>query len=451
MNEKSIQDTFRRLSHLNKFGTGIGFHRMVWLLSDIASEPWFQNQHSIRITGSNGKGSVCAMLASMFKALEIDCGLYTSPHLLKFNERFKINGVDISEEELSRSVDWFLEKQEAYNISFPEDRIGSFEAYTAIGLHYFAQLQPAVLVAEVGIGGRYDPVRVIPGDLVGLTSLDLEHTQLLGNTLELIAFDKTDLCPDGGTLVVGKIDAETLRRLRSYCQLRSIHLIPIQEHSQVHNITYADSAMRVDLDIEGILYNDLEISLQGPHQVNNAIVAILLLRTWLKQEHPEMKDEKIRAGIYQGLKTAQWAGRFQHIRQNPDVYIDVGHTPDAIDFLLRTVKEALPGKRILLITGVSEDKNAEEIVARLVTVASRVICTRAYHKGSPVSRIFDIARRERPDIPIDQAVTIEEAVELGTKLARQNDMTILAAGGLFLAIEAAQAFQGEDPKELHFH
>jgi dihydrofolate synthase/folylpolyglutamate synthase len=444
-------DNFGRLQPMNKFGSGIGFHRMEWLLSGLLSNPWFRSQPSIRITGSNGKGSVCAMLDSMFKALQIGCGLYTSPHLLRFNERFKINGVDISDEELSRSVDWFLERRQAYNSAFPEDRIGSFEAYTAIGLHYFASHEPDVIVAEVGIGGRYDPVRFIPGTLVGLTSLDLEHTQLLGNSLELIAYDKTDLCPDGGTVVVGKIEADTLQRLRAYCQIRKIDLRSIEEHSHLHQVTYTDSAMRVDLDIDGTTYNDLEISLQGPHQVHNATIAIMLLRAWLQENRPQMSEDEIRAGIHEGMRTAQWAGRFQRIGQNPDVYIDVGHTPDAIDFLLRTVKEALPEKRILLITGVSEDKNAEEIVARLVKVAERVICTRAYHKGSQVSRIVDAARRERPDLPIDRAETIEEAVALGIKLARENDMTILVAGGLFLAIEAAQAFRGENPRELHFH
>src|SRR5512146_1670875 len=199
MPDKEGPNPFARLSHLKKMGNGVGLHRISWLVSDLLARPWLANLQSIRVTGSNGKGSVCAMLDSIFEALGIERGLYISPHLVRFNERFSLNGNLISDEELMAAIDWFLAREREYSGSYPDDSIGLFEAYTAIALQYFDHHKPDVLVAEAGIGGRYDATRVIPGNLVGLTSLDLEHADLLGNSLELIAYDKADLCPTGGT------------------------------------------------------------------------------------------------------------------------------------------------------------------------------------------------------------------------------------------------------------
>ncbi len=444
---RSIQEA---LLTIPKFGNGIGLHRMLALCNPLASTDWMKQLDAIKITGSNGKGSVSVMVASVLKELGISTGLYTSPHLLEFNERIMIDGQPISNSELAEAVKWFYRRRDEYQQHFPDDTIGAFEAFTTIALYYFSKRQPRALVTEGGIGGRYDSTRIIAGQFVGLTSLDLEHTALLGNTLELIAYDKADLCPDGGMIITGVSDPDILRRLRGYCALRRITLRCTIEHSTVHRVSFNETYMELDLELDGITLSGLRVGLQGVHQVTNVVVAILLLQEWLKVHEPTLSTEQFDNAIRQGMRSLYWPGRFERIHQNPDVFIDVGHSPDAIKSLVQTVQIALADKRILLVTGVSYDKEVESIVKELLSIADAVICTRAYHKGSPSEEILRIVQNAKPDIPTFVDATIEEAMHRALEYASKNNMTVLVAGGLFLSMEAAHSIRGSNPKDLHF-
>lgn len=433
-----------------KFGNGIGLHRMLAVCNSLPNINWMKGLDAIKVTGSNGKGSVSIMVANVLKELGVSTGLYTSPHLLQFNERMMVDGEPISDSDLAAAVEWFYQQRDTYQQRFPNDTIGAFEAFTAIALHYFSLKQPSALVSEAGIGGRYDSTRIIPGQLVGLTSLDLEHTALLGNTLELIAYDKADLCPEGGLIITGVSDADILRRLRGYCALRGVMVRSTAEHSAVRRISFGETFMELDLDLDGITLPGLLVALQGIHQVTNVVVALLLLQEWLKKHNPTLSTDQFETAIRQGLKSLNWPGRFERIHQSPDVYIDVGHSPDAIKSLVQTVRTALAGKRILLVTGVSYDKEVESIIEELLPIADAVICTRAYHKGSPTEEVLRIVQNKKPDIPTFVDATIEEAIEHAVEYATHNNLTVLVAGGLFLSMEAAHALRGKNPKDLHF-
>lgn len=447
ISDPTIQQT---LLMIPKFGNGVGLHRMLALCSPLAGTEWMTQLDAIKITGSNGKGSVSMMVANILKELGISVGLYTSPHLLKFNERIMIDGVPISDTDLTHAVQWFQKQQNDYQHLFPNDTIGAFEAFTAIALNYFSLKQPRTIVTEAGIGGRYDSTRIIPGQIIGLTSLDLEHTALLGHTRELIAYDKADLCPEGGTIITGVSDEDILRRLKAYCSFRGITLRSIIDHSSVHRVSFGETHMTLDLEVNELNLSGLKVGLQGVHQVTNVIVAISILQEWLKLHESSIAEEQFKEAVQRGMYSIKWKGRFEHIYQNPDVFIDVGHTPDAIASLVQTVHTALADKRILLVTGVSQDKEIENIVKELVVIADAVICTRAYHKGSPPEDILKIVQNTRPDISAFVEDTIEEAMRHALKYASENNMTVLVAGGLFLAIEAMQVLNEEDPKDLHF-
>ncbi len=448
--DRSYQEIVSTLLAIPKFGAGVGLHRMLWLTQDLRVTHWLTNLDAIKVTGSNGKGSVCAMVSSILQALELQVGQYISPHLIRFNERISINGNHISDHELAETLDWFLAQQAEYSRQYPSDTIGAFESFTAMGLYHFVQLQPHALVVEAGIGGRYDSTRIVPGKLVGLPSLDLEHTELLGHTLELIAYDKADLCPEQGTLVIGHIDNDVLRRLKAYCELRHITPVSTDETCILHRTEFVANVMVVDIDIDGVRYNDLRIGLQGHHQIINAAVAVLLARKWIEQHYPQLAGAKFNAAVYQGLAQVRNMGRFQKIGSLPDIFVDVGHSPGAIDCLIETVHSVIRDQPILLVTGVSYNKEVEQIVSRLLQVASAVICTRAYHRGSPVADIAAVVKKHRSDLPTFEADTIEQAVALARDMTIDRKMTVLVAGGLFLAIEAMQSLAGEDPQALRF-
>lgn len=438
------------LISIPKFGTGVGLHRLAWACAPLYAAGWLAGLDAIRVTGSNGKGSVSAMTAAVLQALGVSCGLYTSPHLYEFNERIVLNGQPISDADLADATAWFQERQQEYARLHPEDHFGAFEAFTAVALYYYSQQAPQALVAEAGIGGRYDSTRLIPGRLVGLASVDLEHTQLLGSTLELIAYDKADLCPPGGTLVAGDLEADLLRRLESYCALRGVELVSSAAVARVERVGFAGGSMQLDLQVDGLAFPGLEVSLQGYHQVNNAILAILLARRWQQAHLPGVAEARFKAAVYAGLAGVLWPGRFEQVNVDPPVYIDVGHTPAAIDLLVRSARAVLGEQPVLLVTGVSKDKEVERIVARLLPLASGVVCTRAYHKGSPVEAIRAVVGQHAPHLPAFSYPTIDAAMGFAVDYARERGMVVLVAGGLFLAIEARQALVGEDPQELAF-
>lgn len=433
-----------------KFGKGIGLHRMLALCRTLLQSDWLKHLDAIKVTGSNGKGSVCAMVAAVFGELGISCGLYTSPHLIRFNERIVTDSEPIADAELAESVAWLFQQRDEYESRFPDDTIGAFEAFTAIALHHFASKQPRVLVSEAGIGGRYDSTRMIPGKIVGLTSLDLEHTGLLGSTLEMIAYDKADLCPEGGVIVAGVIDADILRRLQAYCALRNLTLRAAAAHSHVRRVVFGDTHMEVDLTVDGLDLPALQMAVQGYHQITNLVVATLLVQQWLQVHEPRVSQEQLAHALRRAMRSLSWPGRFERVAINPDIFIDVGHTPEAIAATVRTAQTVLQGKRILLVTGVSQDKDVEGIVKGLLPMADAVICTRAHHKGSPPEQILRIVQSARPELAASIAPTIEQAMVMARAQAAEKQMTVMVAGGLFLSIEAVEALRGNDPRSLHF-
>ncbi len=444
------QRTQAELLAIPKFGKGVGLHRMLALCGPLLQTPWMSSLDAIKVTGSNGKGSVCAMAAAIFGELGISCGLYTSPHLIRFNERIVTDGEQISDAELAEAAAWLFQQRDAYAARFPDDAVGAFEAFTAIALYHFARKRPRVVVAEAGIGGRFDSTRMIPGKIAALTSLDLEHTALLGNTLEMIAYDKADLCPEGGTLIAGDLDTEVSRRLQAYCAVRRITLRTAAAHSHVRRVSFGETHMDVDLTIDDLDLPALRLAVRGYHQITNLVVTTLLVRQWLEDHDARVSEAQLAQAVRGAMRSLRWPGRFERVATGPDIFIDVGHTPEAIAATVRTAQAALAGKRILLVTGVSHDKNVEEILKGLLPLADAVICTRAHHKGAPPESILRIVESARPELPATVAPTVEAAMETARAQAAESQMTVLVAGGLFLAIEAAEALRGNDPRGLHF-
>jgi dihydrofolate synthase/folylpolyglutamate synthase len=435
---------------LPKFGSGIGLHRMLWAIDNLEQQTWLSNLDAIRVTGSKGKGSTSAVCASILAALGIKVGLYTSPHLLRFNERIKLSGADITDDELTRSWEWFSGVAASYRNKYPDDLYGSFEAFTAVALNAFARNGLSTIVAEGGIGGRYDSTRVIPGKTVALTSVELEHTELLGSTCELIAYDKADLCPSDGTVVVGPVDRDVLRRLRGYCRVRNVSLIDAVAESTVTGLRFAHRHMEFSLNCAGIDIGEVCTPLLGEHQAGNIAVAITAAWNWITRNRSDISEEMFRRCVIDALGTIQWPGRLEFINENPEVLIDVGHTPQSMRMVASTVKKLFGSRPILLLTGVSRDKNVAGILSELIPVAAVVVCTRAYHKGASSDELGQLCRGLEPGIEVLSIEPLEEAAQVALARAASAHMPLLVAGGLFLAVEVMTAMRGGDPRLLHF-
>jgi len=326
---------------LPKYGDGICLARMAGLLEALAIDRARLQRISVVVTGSNGKGSSAAMCAQIGRAYGLRTGLFTSPHLFRFNERIQIDGTDINDDALDR-----LKRQVDTAIAGVSKRLGekfgAFEALFALACLHFQESGCDFAVFEAGIGGRYDPVRLIGAHETCVTSVDYEHVELLGNSLELIVSDKSDACAAGGTIVYGENCRGLRPHLIEYNRSRGVTALFVRDQIGISHESSSPSGQRFDFKFRDYDFSLLETGLLGTFQFNNAAIATALFLLWLGRTRPGEAAAKIEAAVRSGLRDVSWPGRLEIIQQDPLTIIDVGHTPDAIQqsLVVRVLKNA---------------------------------------------------------------------------------------------------------------
>jgi len=433
---------------LPKYGDGVCLARLAELLDVLrVDRAWLQNR-SVVVTGSNGKGSTAAMCAAIGRASGLRTGLFTSPHLLRFNERIRIDGAEIRDEALAR-LKQRVEAGIAAVLATRNERFGAFEALFALACLHFQQADCEFMVFEAGIGGRYDPVRLVGALQTCVTSVDYEHVELLGTTLELIASDKSDACASGGTIIYGENCRPLRRHLLEYNRYRGVTSLFVRDEVGIGGELASASGQRFDFRFDDNEYRGLETNLLGMVQFNNAAIAVALFLKWRRRELLET-PEGIEAAVRSGLRDTHWPGRLEIIAQHPLTVIDVGHTPDGIRQSLASLKAIHGAGEWILVTGASGDKKADEIVGSLAPSFDTIVCTAAYHKGAAPQDIATAVRRANPAAEVHVAATIEDAARVARELAAARKRKLYVAGGLFLAIEYATAARGGRAQDLRF-
>ena len=432
---------------LPKYGDGICLARMAELLDALAIDRAWLQRHSVVVTGSNGKGSTAAMCAQIGRAYGLRTGLFTSPHLFRFNERVQVDGKPIGDEAFAR-----LKRQVETAITAISQRLGqqfgAFEALFALACLHFRESECEFAVFEAGIGGRYDPVRLVGALQTAVTSVDLEHVELLGHSLELIVSDKSDACAAGGTVVYGENCQKLRPHLLEHNRWRNVTPLFVRGEIGIDNASVP--AQRFDFQFGYYDFRSLEVNLPGAVQFNNAAIAVTLFLLWHQRVLPRRVQDRIETAIRTGLRDVRWPGRLEIIQQNPLTVIDVGHTPDGIRQSLASLKAIHGAEGWILVTGASGDKKADEIVGALAPSFDTIIATAAYHKGTNAQHIADAARRANPAADIQLAATIEDAVAVSRELAAAGKRKLYVAGGLFLAIEYATVAKGGRAQDLTF-
>ncbi|HVX76632.1 MAG TPA: cyanophycin synthetase [Bradyrhizobium sp.] len=435
--------------NLPKYGDGICLARLAELLDAIDVDRGRLQRLSVVVTGSNGKGSTAAFCANIGRAFGLRTGLFTSPHLYEVNERLQIDGTQIGDDDVAR-LRGRIEAAIADISERRNQRFSNFEAMFALACLYFQEKQCDLMVFEAGIGGRYDPVRLVGALFTGVTSVDYEHVELLGDRLELIVSDKSDACASGGTIVYG----ENCRALRShileYNRYRDITSQFVRDQIGIGGEIISASGQHFDLSVPPYDFRALEIRLSGTFQFNNAAIAASLFLLWLRETRPEAAPAAIEAAVRSGIGSTSWPGRLEVIAQNPLTVIDVGHTPDGVRQALTGLKAAHGSDGWILVLGISFDKKADEIAAVLAPSFDTIICTSAHHKGADAETVAAAARQANPEAAVHVAASIEDALRLSRTLAASQARKIYAAGGLFLAIEYANLARGGRTEDLHF-
>lgn len=393
-----------------KFGEGPGLQRVAAIAAELGVELRGFGAHGAVIVGSNGKGSTAAMTAALLEQVGGPVGLFTSPHLLDLNERFRIDGADIEDAALGEH---WRRVTDAATRAGEAARLGAFEFLFLIAADWFAARDCTHTVWEAGIGGRLDPVRLIEARRLALTSLDYEHTALLGKTLEDIARDKLDAAPSGALVLVSESCMAQRAAIEAHCDERQTKCAWIgAEH---------------------------EAPLRGAFQRQNAGLALRLA-----QDLVELNEAQTKAG----LAATRWPGRLEQLSAEPLVIIDVGHTPAGVAAALQGFAELQGARDAALVVGVSHDKDAAAIIAALAPNFDVIVCVSAHHKGAPAGVVAAHASAANPAAEIIVAESVAEARKLA--LLRARNGAVYVAGGLFIAAEFKAVHLGRDPARLGF-
>ncbi len=374
----------------------------------------------IHVAGTNGKGSVCAMLASVLCQAGYRVGLFTSPYISCFNERMQVNGEAIPNGELAACTERMKSFAEAM-----EDHPTEFEMGFAVALEWFSRRACDVVVLEVGLGGRLDATNIIDTPLVAaITAIDLDHTQYLGDTKEAIAGEKAGIIKPGGQVVCAPQTPGVLRVLEEACREAGAHLhVAGAPDLQVSRRTPDGQVFSV-----GGLEN-LRLPLLGVYQPANAALALAVLQCLPAQGYAV--DEK---AIRAGLAAVRWPARFQWVRRAPDVIVDGGHNPQGARALAESLRTYFPGRKVLLLTGVMRDKDYAAMYRELLPLAKGAVCVApAYGRALPPEELAGTLRA-LGFARVQAAPSVAEGVRTVLQMARPTDV-VCAFGTFYMAGE----------------
>lgn len=390
-------EAFSFLGELEGKGIRLGLERMEAFLAFIGNPE--KSFRSVHVAGTNGKGSTCAMVECILREAGFRTGLYTSPHLVRFNERIRVNGVEITDAALARLVEETKREMEKSGIN-----LTYFEFVTALAFRHFAASGVDFAVVETGMGGRLDATNVLLPMVSVITGIEKEHTRYLGNTLQKIAVEKAGIIKRGVPVVTAERKKSILGIFKKECAKRGAPLSIVKK------------------PFFG------KLALPGSFQRWNAALAVAAVG--------EMQKQGVKVGkkaIGKGLLAVKWPGRFEIVQRSPVVVLDCCHTPNSARALAGAFREIFPGKKAVLVLGASSDKDIKGIVAALYPIASFAVITEAKTRAMPAARILKEFRKR--GVEAVKVTGVRNAAKKAVSLAGKNGI-VLVTGSCFVVGEA---------------
>ena len=423
----SIQDLLNYLFSLHRFGIKPGLDRIQFLLSFLENPETLYP--CIHVAGTNGKGSVCSILASILQSAGYKTGLYTSPHIRLFNERIRINGECIPNEDIARLASKLMPEIEKEHTTF-------FEVTTAMAFAWFAEQNVDIAIIETGMGGRLDATNVIESPLATIiTSIDLDHTEYLGSDLLSIAGEKSGIMKKGSPIIIGESRIELLSFFKSFAiHKQASSCIIIDEKSAVHSVLYnRDLSMHIDLSIGNQKYVEVKSERAGLHQIRNIQTALLALHE-ISELFP-CDELSIRKGIEFTSLISGIDGRIQLLQTNPPIIIDVGHNPACIKRLLETIDMCgYSHNKWQIVFGAMSDKPIQEMLGLFAPYCDVLLaCSPNIERAMPASQLALLSKDFIQDTEYFQSVA--DAVYKGI----DSKKPLLITGSFYLAEEAFRA------------
>ncbi len=407
------------LYRLQKHGIKLGLETMKALMARLGMP---QTKYRVlHIAGTNGKGSTAAMTAAILQAAGYRVGLYTSPHLVEFRERIRVNGEMISESQVAELT------EQLQTLCQPDLSPTFFEYTTAMAFQHFAESGVEVAVVEVGLGGRFDATNVVTPVACVVTTISLDHQEHLGNTCSAIAFEKAGIIKPGVPVMVGRLDDDAWRTIEQVASERQAAVFRLNEDF----CTEGEEPQQFSYRGLGLCYDGLTCALEGRHQLDNAACALALLGAVAPQGIAVTAE-----AVREGLRAVNWAGRLETADRHPTVFLDGAHNPAAAtalaDFLTRADRSH-PSRSVVLVLGMMRDKDHRGFVEPLRGLVDEVVLTQA---DLPRSATAQELRASIGDLlPHSHVVpSLSDAMTLARQLAT-SDGLVCVTGSLMLVGE----------------
>lgn len=365
----------------------------------------------IHVAGTNGKGSFCSMMSSVLQKQGYKVGLYTSPYIVVFNDRIRVNGLPIAEDDIN---DLFLRvRQKADTMKTPPS---SFDFITAAAFLWFYETKCDIVVLEVGLGGRYDSTNVIKNSLLSvITGIAFDHTEILGDTIEKIAWEKAGIIKENCPALYGGNDEKALAVIEKECE---------EKHSEL-TVKNPDLLKILSTTLDGTEFEfdgkEYFIRLLGLYQPANAATVLAAIDV-LRKHGFEISETAVK----DGLSSAVWQARFEKIADEPVVLYDGGHNPQGVRAAVESVRAYFGDKKINLLVGILADKAHGEMAEELAKIADRVICI-----APPSPRALPAEALAEEFCEAGANARAANSIKEGVKIALSYKKPVLVIGSLY--------------------
>lgn len=382
---------------------------------------------SIHIAGTNGKGSTSHMLASVLQSAGLKVGLYTSPHLKDFRERIKINGELISE----KYVIDFVEK---HRTDFEKIQPSFFEMTVGLAFDYFANEKVDIAVIEVGLGGRLDSTNVITPDVSVITNISLDHTALLGNSIEKIAKEKAGIIKTGISVVIGESQIDSKSVFTKTAKEKNTSIVFADEIYKAKNVSHKKSNhlfLKLDIEKNGsIQYENIESELLGLYQQKN-IATVLCTIDKLNEKGFQLTEEIIRSGMKNTISNTGLLGRWQILSEHPLVIADTAHNEAGIAEVLNQINHT-PHQKLHFVLGMVRDKDISKILLMLPKNAIYYFCKANIPRALPAFELSMEAKKV--GLKGEVYACVHDALIAAKENAKENDLVFIG-GSTFTVAE----------------
>lgn len=427
------------LEKFHKFGIKLGLDRIKHIM-ELLDNP--QNNYlTIHVAGTNGKGSVCAMLSSILKEAGFKVGLYTSPHLIDYTERIKINNFDISKREFADIVEKIKELIERkYKLTeLPTE----FELLTACAFWYFAQKEVDIAVIETGLGGKYDSTNIIKPIVSAITNIDYDHCDLLGNTIEKIAKQKAGIIKPNIPLVTSVRNKIALNVIKKTAKRNNSQILfcGLDKDNDVIGefVKYKNMGQIINFSFMGKKVKNIFLPFLGKHQLINASVVIgiiLLFNDYLRNSQTRRVVHI--SSIRNGFRKSFWPCRMQVLKQQPLVIVDGAHNPAGIKSFYNEVSRFIKEKdKVISVVGIMKDKNFKEMINTISKYTDKAIVVSP--KNPRACSTDDLEKMFRKNnTPVEKSKSVKEGFVKALRQASANDI-ICICGSLYVCGEVLKA------------